>query len=139
MQLLVPHWLGMEVLGKLLSLQTPWALSHYWGHYTKEDIQSLVPNSNVEELLQILDAVDTCARDLSNKSVVVIPALIKTRPALLLDRRGGRGEDLQKCAHYAIEKPSPFLCGIFHKVQVNLWGWLPQQIAPSKTKASPYG
>lgn len=43
MQLLVPHWLGTEVLGKLLSLQTPRALSYHlalhWGGHPEPHAQ----------------------------------------------------------------------------------------------------
>lgn len=64
--LLDPRWLCSNVLGKLLSVETPRALHHYRGRYTMEDVQRLVPDSDVEELLQILDAMDICARDLSS-------------------------------------------------------------------------
>jgi death-associated protein kinase len=75
--LLDPCWLCTNLLGKLLSVETPQALNHYQGHYTTEDIQHLVPSSNVEELLQILDTMDICAWDLSSGTMVDVPALIK--------------------------------------------------------------
>ncbi|XP_037655495.1 death-associated protein kinase 1-like isoform X2 [Choloepus didactylus] len=76
--LLDPCWLCTGVLGKLLPVETPRALHHYQDHYTMEDIQHLVPDCDVEELLQILDAMDICAWDLSSSTLVDIPALIKT-------------------------------------------------------------
>ena len=41
--LLDPRWLCTNVLGKLLSVETPRALHHYRGRYTMEDVQRLVP------------------------------------------------------------------------------------------------
>lgn len=61
-----------------LLMETPQALHHYWGHHTMEDAQNLEPKSDAEELLQIIDAMDICAQDLSSRAVVNILALIKT-------------------------------------------------------------
>lgn len=126
--LLDPRWLCTNVLGKLLSVETPRALHHYRGRYTMEDIQRLVPDSDVEELLQILDAMDICARDLSSGTMVDIPALIKTDS---LQRSWADEED--EVMVYGgvrivpVEHLTPFPCGIFHKVQVNLCRWIHQQ------------
>jgi death-associated protein kinase len=128
--LLDPRWLCTNVLGKLLSVETPRALHHYRGRYTMEDIQRLVPDSDVEELLQILDAMDICARDLSSGTMVDIPALIKTDS---LQRSWADEED--EVMVYGgvrivpVEHLTPFPCGIFHKVQVNLCRWIHQQSA----------
>ncbi|KAF6125251.1 hypothetical protein HJG60_009771 [Phyllostomus discolor] len=54
------------------------ALHHYWGHYTMEDAQHLEPKTDADELLQIIDAMDICAQDLSSGAVVNILTLIKT-------------------------------------------------------------
>uniref|UniRef100_A0A8C5XR01 Death-associated protein kinase 1 n=1 Tax=Microcebus murinus TaxID=30608 RepID=A0A8C5XR01_MICMU len=126
--LLDPRWLCTCVLGKLLSVETPRALHHYRGRYTVEDIQRLVPDSDVEELLQILDAMDICARDLSSGTMVDVPALIKTDN---LHRSWADEED--EAMVYGgvrvvpVEHLTPFPCGIFHKVQVNLCRWVHQQ------------
>ncbi|KAL0607052.1 Death-associated protein kinase 1 [Plecturocebus cupreus] len=128
--LLDPRWLCTNVLGKLLSVETPRALHHYRGRYTVEDIQRLVPDSDVEELLQILDAMDICARDLSSGTMVDVPALIKTDN---LHRSWADEED--EVMVYGgvrivpVEHLTPFPCGIFHKVQVNLCRWIHQQSA----------
>lgn len=128
--LLDPRWLCTNVLGKLLSVETPRALHHYRGRYTMEDIQRLVPDSDVEELLQILDAMDICARDLSSGTMVDVPALIKTDS---LQRSWADEED--EVMVYGgvrivpVEHLTPFPCGIFHKVQVNLCRWIHQQSA----------
>uniref|UniRef100_A0A2K6F4K5 Death-associated protein kinase 1 n=1 Tax=Propithecus coquereli TaxID=379532 RepID=A0A2K6F4K5_PROCO len=126
--LLDPRWLCTSVLGKLLSVETPRALHHYRGRYTVEDIQRLVPDSDVEELLQILDAMDICARALSSGTMVDVPALIKTDN---LHRSWADEED--EAMVYGgvrvvpVEHLTPFPCGIFHKVQVNLCRWVHQQ------------
>ncbi|XP_073084846.1 death-associated protein kinase 1 isoform X1 [Manis javanica] len=126
--LLDPRWLCTNVLGKLLSVETPRALHHYRGRYTMEDVQRLVPDSDVEELLQILDAMDICARDLSSGTMVDIPALIKTDN---LHRSWTDEEDEVRVYGgvriVPVEHLTPFPCGIFHKVQVNLCRWIHQQ------------
>lgn len=128
--LLDPRWLCTNVLGKLLSVETPRALHHYRGRYTVEDVQRLVPDSDVEELLQILDAMDICARDLSSGTMVDIPALIKTDN---LHRSWTDEEDEGRVYGgvriVPVEYLTPFPCGIFHKVQVNLCRWIHQQSA----------
>ena len=63
---------------KLVSVETPQALHPYCRRHTMEDAQHLVPDSHVEELLPILDAVDICAWDLSSRTMRDIPNLIKT-------------------------------------------------------------
>uniref|UniRef100_A0A673TSA2 Death-associated protein kinase 1 n=1 Tax=Suricata suricatta TaxID=37032 RepID=A0A673TSA2_SURSU len=123
--LLDPCWLCTNVLGKLLSVETPRALHHYRGRYTVEDVQRLVPDSVVEELLQILDAMDICARDLSSGTMVDIPALIKTdnlHCSWTDEEDEGRVYGIVPVEHL-----TPFPCGIFHKVQVNLCRWIHQQ------------
>ncbi|XP_076699647.1 death-associated protein kinase 1 isoform X2 [Callospermophilus lateralis] len=126
--LLDPRWLCTNVLGKLLSVETPRALHHYRGRYTMEDIQRLVPDSDVEELLQILDAMDICARDLSSGTMVDVPALIKTDNL----QRSWTDEEDEVMVYggvriVPVEHLTPFPCGIFHKVQVNLCRWIHQQ------------
>lgn len=126
--LLDPRWLCTSVLGKLLSVETPRALHHYRGRYTMEDVQRLVPDSDVEELLQILDAMDICARDLSSGTMVDIPALIKTDSL----HRSWTDEEDEVMVYggvriVPVEHLTPFPCGIFHKVQVNLCRWIHQQ------------
>ncbi|XP_054544856.1 death-associated protein kinase 1 isoform X2 [Talpa occidentalis] len=128
--LLDPRWLCTNVLGRLLSVETPRALHHYRGRYTMEDIQRLVPDSDVEELLQILDAMDICARDLSSGTMVDIPALIKTDNL----HRSWTDEEDEVMVYggvriVPVEHLTPFPCGIFHKVQVNLCRWIHQQNA----------
>uniref|UniRef100_G1LJG8 Death-associated protein kinase 1 n=1 Tax=Ailuropoda melanoleuca TaxID=9646 RepID=G1LJG8_AILME len=128
--LLDPRWLCTNILGKLLSVETPRALHHYRGRYTVEDVQRLVPDSDVEELLQILDAMDICARDLSSGTMVDIPALIKTDN---LHRSWTDEEDEGRVYGgvriVPVEYLTPFPCGIFYKVQVNLCRWIHQQSA----------
>ncbi|XP_054254183.1 death-associated protein kinase 1 isoform X1 [Indicator indicator] len=126
--LLDPRWLCSNVLGKILSVENPKALHHYRGRYTIEDIQRLVTDSDVEELIQILDAMDICARDLSSGTMVDIPALIKTDSL----HRSWTDEEDEVMIYGGIrivpvEHLTPFPCGIFHKVQVNLCRWVHQQ------------
>nr|XP_033783558.1 death-associated protein kinase 1 [Geotrypetes seraphini] len=126
--LLDPRWLCSNVLGRLLSVESPKAIHHYRGRYTMEDIQRLVPDSDVEELVQILDAMDICARDLSNGMMVDIPALIKTDNL----HRSWTDEEEEVMIYggvriVPVEHLAPFPCGIFHKVQVNLCRWIHQQ------------
>ncbi|KAM5193033.1 death-associated protein kinase 1 [Mantella aurantiaca] len=126
--LLDPRWLCSNVLGKLLSVENPKALHHYRGRYTMEDIQRLVSDSDVDELVQILDAMDICARDLSSGTMVDIPALIKTDSL----HRSWTDEEEDILIYggvriVPVEHLTPFPCGIFHKVQVNLCRWIHQQ------------
>lgn len=126
--LLDPRWLCSNVLGKLLSVENPKALHHYRGRYTMEDIQRLVSDSDVDELVQILDAMDICARDLSSGTMVDIPALIKTDSL----HRSWTDEEEDILIYggvriVPVEHLAPFPCGIFHKVQVNLCRWIHQQ------------
>uniref|UniRef100_A0A8B9J0U5 Death associated protein kinase 1 n=1 Tax=Amazona collaria TaxID=241587 RepID=A0A8B9J0U5_9PSIT len=126
--LLDPRWLCSNVLGKILSVENPKALHHYRGRYTLEDIQRLVTDSDVEELIQILDAMDICARDLSSGAMVDIPALIKTDNL----HRSWTDEEDEVLIYggvriVPVEHLTPFPCGIFHKVQVNLCRWVHQQ------------
>ncbi|XP_068781196.1 death-associated protein kinase 1 isoform X2 [Struthio camelus] len=126
--LLDPRWLCSNVLGKILSVENPKALHHYRGRYTIEDIQRLVTDSDVEELIQFLDAMDICARDLSSGAMVDIPALIKTDSL----HRSWTDEEDEVLIYggvriVPVEHLTPFPCGIFHKVQVNLCRWIHQQ------------
>ncbi|XP_063769832.1 death-associated protein kinase 1 [Pseudophryne corroboree] len=126
--LLDPRWLCSNVLGKLLSVENPKALHHYRGRYTMEDIQRLVSDSDVDELVQMLDAMDICARDLSSGTMVDIPALIKTDNL----HRSWTDEEEDILIYggvriVPVEHLTPFPCGIFHKVQVNLCRWIHQQ------------
>uniref|UniRef100_A0A8B9Q249 Death associated protein kinase 1 n=1 Tax=Apteryx owenii TaxID=8824 RepID=A0A8B9Q249_APTOW len=126
--LLDPRWLCSNVLGKILSVENPKALHHYRGRYTIDDIQRLVTDSDVEELIQILDAMDICARDLSSGAMVDIPALIKTDNL----HRSWTDEEDEVLIYggvriVPVEHLTPFPCGIFHKVQVNLCRWIHQQ------------
>uniref|UniRef100_A0A8C3K5A7 Death-associated protein kinase 1 n=1 Tax=Calidris pygmaea TaxID=425635 RepID=A0A8C3K5A7_9CHAR len=126
--LLDPRWLCSNVLAKILSVENPKALHHYRGRYTIDDIQRLVTDSDVEELIQILDAMDICARDLSSGAMVDIPALIKTDNL----HRSWTDEEDEVLIYggvriVPVEHLTPFPCGIFHKVQVNLCRWIHQQ------------
>lgn len=146
--LLEPRWLCSHVLGRLLSAETPKAIHHYRGRYRLDEVQALAPESDVEELLQILDAMDVCARDASNPSMVDIPALIKTSG---LSRSWSDDEDedqgaeqdqdqVEEGAEESEDAPvyggvrlvpaehlTAFPCGLFHKLQVNLCRWSHQQ------------
>ncbi|XP_043920120.1 death-associated protein kinase 1 [Protopterus annectens] len=126
--LLEPRWLCSSVLGKLLSIENPKALHHYRGRYTIEDVQRLVSDSDVEELVQVLDAMDICARDLIAGTMVDIPALIKADNL----HRSWTDEEEEMLIYggvriVPVEHLTPFPCGIFHKVQVNLCRWIHQQ------------
>ncbi|MBN3303615.1 death-associated protein kinase 1 isoform X2 [Amia ocellicauda] len=128
--LLDPRWLCSSVLGKILSIETPKAIQHYRGRYRIEEVQSLVSESDVDELVQILDAMDICARDLNNPTMVDIPALIKTNG---LHRSWTEEDEEDEVLVYGgvrivpVEHLTPFPCGIFHKLQVNLCRWSHQQ------------
>ncbi|KAK6494768.1 death-associated protein kinase 1-like [Huso huso] len=128
--LLDPRWLCTSVLGKILSIENPKAIHHYRGRYRIEEIQSLVSDSDVDELIQILDAMDICARDLSNPTMIDIPALIKTNG---LNRSWTGDDEEDEVLVYGgvrivpVEHLTPFPCGIFHKLQVNLCRWSHQK------------
>lgn len=128
--LLEPRWLCSSILGKLLSAETPKAIHHYRGRYRLEEVQALVPESDVEELLQILDAMDICARDTTNPFMVDVPTLIKTSG---LHRSWTEEDEEDEVLIYGgvrlvpAEHLTPFPCGLFHKLQVNLCRWSHQQ------------
>ncbi|XP_030629259.1 death-associated protein kinase 1 isoform X2 [Chanos chanos] len=127
--LLDPRWLCANVLAKLLSIDTPKAIHHYRGRYRVEELQALVAEGDVDELLQILDAMDVCARDLSNPGMVDVPALIKTSGL----QHSWTEEEEEDALLYGgvrivpVEHLVPFPCGLFHKLQVNLCRWSRQQ------------
>uniref|UniRef100_A0A667Y5B2 non-specific serine/threonine protein kinase n=1 Tax=Myripristis murdjan TaxID=586833 RepID=A0A667Y5B2_9TELE len=128
--LLEPRWLCSNILAKLLSVETPKAIHHYRGRYRLEEVQALAPESDIDELLQILDAMDVCARDVTNPSMVDVPALIKTNG---LHRSWTEEEEEEEVLIYGgvrlvpAEHLTPFPCGLFHKLQVNLCRWSHQQ------------
>ncbi|RVE67834.1 hypothetical protein OJAV_G00085590 [Oryzias javanicus] len=127
--LLEPRWLCSGVLGKLLSVEAPKAIHHYRGRYRLEEVQALAPDSDVEELLQILDAMDVCSRDATNPTMVDVPALIKTNG---LHRSWTEDEDEDSLIYGGVrlvpaEHLTAFPCGLFHKLQVNLCRWSHQQ------------
>ncbi|XP_034026700.1 death-associated protein kinase 1 isoform X1 [Thalassophryne amazonica] len=126
--LLEPRWLCSNILAKLLSVETPKAIHHYRGRYRLEEVQALAPESDVDELLQILDAMDVCARDVTNPSMVDVPALIKTNSL----HRSWTEEEEESLIYGGVrlvpaEHLTPFPCGLFHKLQVNLCRWSHQQ------------
>ncbi|KAL7836570.1 hypothetical protein AOLI_G00278540 [Acnodon oligacanthus] len=130
--LLDPRWFCTNVLGKLLSIETPKAIHHYRGRYRQEELQTLVSEGDVDELLQILDAMDVCARDLANPGMVDVPALIRTG-GLQRSWTDEEDEEVQETLLYGgarvvpAEHLTPFPCGLFHKLQVNLCRWSRQQ------------
>ncbi|XP_059406195.1 death-associated protein kinase 1-like isoform X2 [Carassius carassius] len=130
--LLDPRWLCGNVLGKLLSIETPKAIHHYRGRYRVEELQDLVSEGDIDELLQVLDAMDVCARDLANPGMVDIPALIRTGGLqhTWTDEEDIEGEDTLLYGGVRVvpaEHLAPFPCGLFHKFQVNLCRWSRQQ------------
>uniref|UniRef100_A0A8C1B613 non-specific serine/threonine protein kinase n=1 Tax=Cyprinus carpio carpio TaxID=630221 RepID=A0A8C1B613_CYPCA len=130
--LLDPRWLCGNVLGKLLSIETPKAIHHYRGRYRVEELQYLVSEGDIDELLQVLDAMDVCARDLANPGMVDIPALIRTGGLqhTWTDEEDIDGEDTLLYGGVRVvpaEHLAPFPCGLFHKLQVNLCRWSRQQ------------
>ncbi|KAF4074379.1 hypothetical protein AMELA_G00238750 [Ameiurus melas] len=126
--LLDPRWLCTNVLGKLLSIETPKAIHHYRGRYRQEELQTLVSEGDVDELLQVLDAMDVCARDLANPGMVDVPALIRTGD-LQHSWTDEADEEVEDALLYGgvrlvpAEHLTPFPCGLFHKLQVNLCRW----------------
>ncbi|XP_060763183.1 death-associated protein kinase 1 [Neoarius graeffei] len=130
--LLDPRWLCTNVLGKLLSIETPKAIHHYRGRYRQEELQTLVSEGDVDELLQVLDAMDVCARDLANPGMVDVPALIRTGD-LQHSWTDEADEEVEDAFLYGgvrivpAEHLTPFPCGLFHKLQVNLCRWSRQQ------------
>uniref|UniRef100_A0A8C2BES2 non-specific serine/threonine protein kinase n=1 Tax=Cyprinus carpio TaxID=7962 RepID=A0A8C2BES2_CYPCA len=130
--LLDPRWLCSNVLGKLLSIETPKAIHHYRGRYRVEELQNLVSERDIDELLQVLDAMDICARDFANPGMVDIPALIRTGGLqhTWTDEEDVEGEDTLLYGGVRVvpaEHLAPFPCGLFHKLQVNLCRWSRQQ------------
>lgn len=130
--LLDPRWLCSNVLGKLLSIETPKAIHHYRGRYRVEELQNLVSEGDIDELLQVLDAMDVCARDIANPGMVDIPALIRTGGLqhTWTDEEDIEGEDALLYGGVRVvpaEHLAPFPCGLFHKFQVNLCRWSRQQ------------
>ncbi|KAA0717371.1 Death-associated protein kinase 1 [Triplophysa tibetana] len=130
--LLDPRWLCSNVLGKLLSIETPKAIHHYRGRYRVEELQNLVSEGDIDELLQILDAMDVCARDIANPGMVDIPALIRTGGLqhTWTDEDDIEGDDTLLYGGVRVvpvEHLAPFPCGLFHKLQVNLCRWSRQQ------------
>ncbi|KAM9446587.1 death-associated protein kinase 1 [Clarias gariepinus] len=130
--LLDPRWLCSNVLGKLLSIETPKAIHHYRGRYRQEELQTLVSEGDVDELLQILDAMDVCARDVTNPGMVDVPALIRAGD-LQHSWTDEADEEVEDSLLYGgvrivpAEHLTPFPCGLFHKLQVNLCRWSRQQ------------
>ncbi|XP_035246721.1 death-associated protein kinase 1-like isoform X2 [Anguilla anguilla] len=129
MVLLDPRWLCSGALARILSVDTPKAIHHYRGRFLLEEVQGLVAESDVDELLQILDAMDVCARDLSSPTMVDIPALVRTNG---LRRSWTEEEDEEVLVYGGVrvvpaEHLTPFPCGLFHKLQVNLCRWSHQQ------------
>lgn len=135
--LLDPRWLCSTVLGRILSLETPKAIHHYRGRYRLEELQGLVAEGDdVDELLQVLDAMDVCARDLTAPGMVDVPALIRTSGLQRSwteeedeDEEGGECDVLIYGGVRIVpaEHLAPFPCGLFHKLQVNLCRWSRQQ------------
>ncbi|XP_041956857.1 death-associated protein kinase 1 [Alosa sapidissima] len=137
--LLDPRWLCSTVLGRILSLETPKAIHHYRGRYRLEELQDLVAEGDdADELLQVLDAMDVCARDLSTPGMVDVPALIRTSGLQRSwteeeedddDVEGGQSDALIYGGVRIVpaEHLAPFPCGLFHKLQVNLCRWSRQQ------------
>lgn len=130
--LLEPRWLCGVVLGRLLSAETPKAIHHYRGRYRLEELQALAPDGDAEELLQILDAMDVCARDPADPAMVDVPALIKAGGPRRSwdDAEGGEEDDAAAAAVVyggvrlvPAEHLAAFPCGLFHKLQVNLCRW----------------
>ncbi|XP_029959778.1 death-associated protein kinase 1 [Salarias fasciatus] len=128
--LLEPRWL-CSILGRLLSADTPTAIHHYRGRYRLDEVQALAPDCDVDELLQVLDAMDVCARDAADPSMVDVPALIKTGG---LRRSWTEEEEEEEAALLyggvrlvPAEHLTAFPCGLFHKLQVNLCRWSRQQ------------
>ncbi|KAF7687438.1 death-associated protein kinase 1 [Silurus meridionalis] len=130
--LLDPRWLCTSVLGKLLSIDAPKAIHHYRGRYRQEELQTLVLEGDVDELLQVLDAMDVCTRDLANPGMVDVPALIRTGD-LQHSWTDEADEEVEDALLYGgvrivpAEHLTPFPCGLFHKLQVNLCRWSRQQ------------
>ncbi|XP_064883007.1 death-associated protein kinase 1 [Oncorhynchus nerka] len=139
---LEPRWLCSGVLARLLSVDTPKAIHHYRGRYRLEEIQALAPESDVDELLQVLDAMDVCVRDLTNPGMVDVPALIKTNS---LHHSWTEEEEEDDVLIYGgvrlvpAEHLTPFPCGLFHKLQVNLCRWSHQQRPEDDTGEGPDG
>ncbi|KAG7477235.1 hypothetical protein MATL_G00092010 [Megalops atlanticus] len=126
--LLDPHWLCSGVLARVLSPDTPAAIHHHRGRYHMDELQGLAAEGDADELLQVLDAMDVCARDANDPAMVDIPALVRTsgppRP-WAEEEEGEEGEALVYGGVRLVpaEHPAPFPCGLFHKLQVNLCRW----------------
>uniref|UniRef100_S4RG64 Death-associated protein kinase 1 n=1 Tax=Petromyzon marinus TaxID=7757 RepID=S4RG64_PETMA len=130
--LLDPRWFGSAVLGRLLSPSDGRALHHYRGRYATDELQALLGEAEAEtdELLQLLEAMDICARDPDSgiAGMVTIPALIVQAS----DSLHRRWEDEHESAVFggvriqASEHTAPFPAGLFHKLQTGLCRCFPQ-------------
>ncbi|XP_078456161.1 death-associated protein kinase 1 [Lampetra planeri] len=153
--LLDPRWFGSAVLGRLLSPSdgsgpggggggggggtgslAGRALHHYRGRYATDELQALLGEAEAEtdELLQLLEAMDVCARDPDSgiAGMVTIPALIVQAS----DSLHRRWEDEHESAVFggvriqASEHTAPFPAGLFHKLQTGLCRCFPQASSP---------
>ncbi|KAJ8286905.1 hypothetical protein GJAV_G00044740 [Gymnothorax javanicus] len=128
--MLDPNWLCSGILAKILSLDASESIQRCRGRCHLEELQGLVGEGDVDELLQILDAMDVCTRDINNPTTVDIPALVQTNG---LQHSWMDVEEEEESQVYGgvrvvpTEHLTPFPCGFFHKLQVNLCRWSHQQ------------
>uniref|UniRef100_A0A6I8PH50 Death associated protein kinase 1 n=1 Tax=Ornithorhynchus anatinus TaxID=9258 RepID=A0A6I8PH50_ORNAN len=135
-----PRWLCSYALGGLLSAESPRALPQYRGRYSLEDVQRLLPDSDADQLLRVLDAMDVCARDPASAGAMVdIPALIKEDGDEEDGDDRGRGLVYGGVRVVPVEHLTPFPCGLFHKVQVGLCRWARRQGGRADVRLWPDG
>ncbi|KAJ8261340.1 hypothetical protein COCON_G00170630 [Conger conger] len=127
--LLDPRWLCSTVLARILSVDAPKAIHHCRGRLHLEEVQGLVAEGDVDELLQVLDAMDVCARDPNNPSMVDIPSLVRSGGLRCSWTEEEEEESLVYGGVRVVpgEHLTPFPCGLFHKLQVSLSRWSHQQ------------
>ena len=114
--LIEPRWLTSQVIGQLLSSDT---LEHSCGQYSVHYIQTLFPDTDASDIVQLLEAMDICIQG----SVCEIPSLMRdTVPIGIWEKEDENGNVSvyggvkMQIADYTSTLP----IGFFSRVQLSL-------------------